>query len=133
VALVALKPAAPSLACDAHAHVVTPPPLRSCRLAAGESDWTYEAWVYYTGYSEGTAESPVFQWGYRPGTSCDSGFTSLGSNPTYGAGGNWNCDFAWSASANTQSWTTDGVTGYRPTPFVWHHVALAYTGQPADV
>lgn len=93
----------------------------------GSSDWSYEAWVLHAGIMASNAheESPVLQWSPRPGSLCDSAFTSVGTNPVYGAGGHWECDVAFGPSPST---TVAANGGYMPSVGEWHHFALTYTG-----
>jgi hypothetical protein len=47
------------------------------------------------------SESPYFQWGLRSASTCTSAFLSLGFNPTWGAGGFFNCDIYYSQGPST--------------------------------
>lgn len=91
----------------------------------GQSDWSFEAWVWSDGYHT-NGENPLFQWGTRPGTTCNSGFMSFGSHPTWGAGGHFNCDSSWgSGTADTEAYAGQGQG---PRRNLWHHMAVTYSG-----
>ena len=90
----------------------------------GNSDWTFEAWIYHLGFYSVTAESstapqsPVFQWGTRNGTSCISAHFGIGSSASDGAFGHWSCDVPFAPGPNTYQPAT---YGYTPRIGVWHH------------
>lgn len=94
------------------------------------SDWTIETWVQHNGTDMTTsAEVPIFQWGRRSGPSsgvCNGAYLSVGSQPSYGAGGFFGsgCDVSYGATNTTEI----GVGGSRPRINEWHHVVLTYTG-----
>ena len=111
------------------------------------SNYTVEMWVASLGVnspsctrggaftctaSAGQSESPVLQWGARPAATCASGFISLGNNPTWGAGGHWNCDVAYGPSNGTTQSSAGGVVGYTPVPYTWHHVVNTYDGNGTE-
>lgn len=112
------------------------------RLAGiyGASDWSIEWWGYTTGwtaYANGN-ENPVMMWSPRPASTCQSGFTSMGNDPTFGAGGHYNCDDNYGATTdpnNGRGTPTVLVTGkgYTPNPYQWHHIVVTYTGSPSPI
>jgi len=65
------------------------------------------------------------EWGPRSAAACQSAFMSMGSHPTWGAGGSWDCDMPYLQDGATEL-TRFG--GYTPTLFRWHHLVWAYTG-----
>ena len=93
------------------------------------SDWSVEFWAYSDGTLTAGGYAPVVQWGQRPGTSCDSAAIGIGASSTGGATTFYNCDSPWAAQpmANDGTSLASGFS-YQPTPNIWHHVVVTYTG-----
>ena len=104
----------------------------------GASDWTIEYWGWTAGFAAyvNNAENPVMMWSPRPAAACTSAYVGMGNDPSFGAGGHYDCDIAYGA-------TTDGNNGrgpptavvpghgYGPSTNQWHHIVVTYTGAPS--
>ena len=103
----------------------------------GNSDWTYEAWLYSYGVYNTVVESttspqvPVFQWGLRATTTCGSAHFGIGDSATDGAGGHYSCDLTFGSSPSTYKPSTASGIGYTPTINTWHHIVVTYPGGAA--
>ena len=78
-------------------------------------------------YNNVDGSNTLIQWGVRPGNVCNSAFAAIGSQPSWGAVGSWNCDTGF-GTAPAASMESVAGAGTRPTTGHWHHIVYSYSG-----
>ena len=92
--------------------------------------WTIEYWIYHTGWENAGYVNAVAQLSLRPGTICDSFNLNMGSHPNWGSLSFYACDYAWTTdnSNPVDVGISPASGGWKPLPYMWHHVVYSYTG-----